>query len=280
MEFKLMNPAKETDLSKMLIEFNNNELKKDIAQAVKKYEGITYTDDNIAEAKADRATLNKFKDALENKRKEIKKAYLVPYEKFEQQIKELVALVDKPILAIDTQVKEYENGLREQKKADIGAFYKTNIHSLNELLPLEKLWNDRWLNVTYKMSDIEKEITETIAKVQDDLAVIINLGSEFEFQIRDVYLKTLDLSTALKEKTRLEEQKARLEAYEKAKEAQNNVASGPRVVIDVPEEEIKTVPPEEEKLEVIDFRVYVTKTQKAALRQFFIDNKIKVGKIQ
>ena len=50
------------------------------------------------------ATLNNFKAAIEDKRKEIKKKCLEPYNAFEADIKELTALIDKPMLAIDAQV--------------------------------------------------------------------------------------------------------------------------------------------------------------------------------
>ena len=55
-----------------IIEFNFDDLKNEITEKVSYYANLVYTDDQIKEAKADRAKLNKFVSALEDKRKEVK----------------------------------------------------------------------------------------------------------------------------------------------------------------------------------------------------------------
>ena len=258
MEFKIISRFKQ-DISKMMIEFNNEELKQQIAEAVKKFANIDYTDGNIAEAKADRAKLRKFVQALEESRIAIKKAYMKPYEEFEAKIKELTSLVEVPINLIDGQVKEYETRLKDEKRISIETLYATTVGSLKELLPLSRIWNDKWLNASYKIKDIGVEIEQTIEKVKDDLAVIIDLGSEFELQLRDKYLSCLDLGETLREKNRLEEQKKRLSAYDMASQGHTE--------------------PEEmgaENVELITFAVRVTKAQKQALGKFILDNKIEI----
>ena len=51
------------------------------------------------------------------------------------------------------------------------------------------------------------------------------------------------------------------------------------VVQFAPGAETAPVPDTSEALEQIDFRVWVTRAQKQAMRQFFISNGIKVGKV-
>lgn len=92
-----------------VIEFNFTELKQEITEKAALYKNMVYTDETIKEAKADKATLNKFITALEDKRKEVKKQCLQPYEDFEKQIRELVAIVDEPVQLINEQVKAYED---------------------------------------------------------------------------------------------------------------------------------------------------------------------------
>lgn len=275
MEFKLMHPAQEQDLSKMMIQFNNEQLKKEISEAVKKYQGIVYSEDKIAEAKADRAALNKFKDALEDRRKAIKREYMKPYEAFEAQIKELVALVDQPIALIDGQIKEFEEKQKQLKWEEISDFYAevADKYKLRELVPLHTIWNGRWLNTTYKMKDIKTEIEETFKKVTNDLAVIKELKTEFELQVQDRYLQDLDLSSALKENTKLLEAKQKKEAYE-ASIRQKAVQAPPaeQNVIDV---EYKPVAQEAEPVQQIDLRFWLTNSQKKLLKQFCLDNGIK-----
>ena len=117
MEFKLINPTSENGFIQA-IEFNFDELKTELSARLEKYENLTYTEDAIKTAKEDRSNLNKFKEAIDKRRKEIKKLCLKPYEEFEKRIKELVFLVDKPVMAIDTQIKNFELQKAEAKKAD------------------------------------------------------------------------------------------------------------------------------------------------------------------
>lgn len=55
------------------INFNFEELKNEITTKSELYKNMVYTDDTIKTAKEDRASLNKFIKALEDKRKEVKK---------------------------------------------------------------------------------------------------------------------------------------------------------------------------------------------------------------
>ena len=263
------------------IEFNFDELKQKLTERVKFYNSLTYTEDEIRTAKSDRATLNKFKEAIENRRKEIKKAHMKPYEDFEKKIKEIVAMIDEPIQAIDGQVKAFEDKVKAEKRSEIESFYGQEIGDLKDLLSLEKLWNEKWLNATYSIKAIQEEIKGNIAKVENDLEVISGLKSEYEFQIKDVYLQRLDLSVALQEKARLEDQKAKQEEYQRKLAEQKDQAE-PAVFV-APNEILPTREPQEEEIEEeveqLDFRVWVTKGQKDLLRQFLIDNNIRYGRV-
>lgn len=277
------------------IDFNFEELRQELTVRLETYKGLVYTDESIGEAKKDRASLNKFKEAIETERKEIKKRYLEPYETFEKKIKQLVALVDAPIVAIDSQVKGYEQLLRERKKADITAYYESKIGILSDVLPLEHIYSDRWLNATFKDKDWQDAISKAIERTASDLKTISELHSEYELQIKDAYLRTLDLSAALNEKTRLEAQKARLAEYE-ARQAEIAVAK------EAEEREAQNLPPEPEIIHntqkpapiytpmftapeqpitrQIDFRVWATDEQLASLKVFLKNNNIKFGKVE
>ena len=71
MEFKIYNPQEEGFLKE--IDWNYEELKTEIQKKANDYMNLVYTEDQIKDAKKDRAKLNKFVTALEDKRKEIKK---------------------------------------------------------------------------------------------------------------------------------------------------------------------------------------------------------------
>ena len=103
----IIHKPKEEDFVQS-IEFNYDELKVELQKSLEKYKGITYNDEQIKIAKQDRAKLNKFKNALNEKKKDLKKKCLEPYEAFEVKIKELMGMVDDPIDEIDKQIKSFE----------------------------------------------------------------------------------------------------------------------------------------------------------------------------
>lgn len=275
------------------IEFNYEELKKELAQRLEVYNTIAYSEDEIRSAKDDRAKLRKLKEAIDNRRKDIKKQCLAPYEDFEKKTKEIIAMIDKPIAVIDGQVKAYEEKVKAEKRQQIEVYYLSVIGDLKELLPLNRIWNDKWLNTTCSMKSIEEEITSVISKVRNDLEVIANLNSECDFQIKDVYLRTLDLSVALQEKARLEDLKVKQSEYE-AKKVQraekpappdfSNLKPGDVVDFSgaITAESNSTAQPEPQEEEVvqIDFRVWATKAQLQSLKEFLKANNIKYGKAE
>ena len=71
MELKIYNPQEEGFLKE--IDWNYEELKIEIQGKANDYMNLVYTADQVKDAKKDRANLNKFVEALESKRKEIKK---------------------------------------------------------------------------------------------------------------------------------------------------------------------------------------------------------------
>ena len=199
-----------------MIKFNNEELIKELTEKLGHYNSLIYTDTEIKTAKTDRATLNKFKEAIDKRRKEIKVNCMKPYTDFETKVKQIIEMIDRPILAIDTQVKTYEQKVKTEKRAEIIAFFNESIGELAELVPIEKVWIEKWLNAAETMKAIKNDITLVLTKAKKDLEVISGLQSEFGLQIRETYLISLNLTAALQEKTRLEEQKAKQEAYNKA----------------------------------------------------------------
>ena len=160
-----MELAVKTDLERELpkrIDFNYEQLKGQLAEKLTRYQGLVVTEDGIKEAKADKTALNKLRTALDEKRKEVKKDCMRPYEDFEAKVKELISMVDQPMLAIDKQIKTFDERKKEEKRAEIVGLFQEKIGSLAALLPFEKFFNSRWLNVTYKMSDIQKELSDSI----------------------------------------------------------------------------------------------------------------------
>ncbi|RAI09711.1 MAG: hypothetical protein DKM23_08265 [Candidatus Melainabacteria bacterium] len=266
------------------IKFNYEELKGGLQESLKKYQNLVYTSQNIKEAKDDRATLNALKKSLNDEKIKIKKEFEVPYKDFEDKIKELIELVDKPASEIDKQVKIFEEAEKVKKRESIENIYAENIGSYADLIPLQQIYDSRWENKTYKETDIKKEIQDIVKKADSDIKVIAELKSEFEFQIKDTYFRTLDLGQALVEKQRLEKQKELLTTIKQQQvevkvDSINNIDSVDSVRyavgIDNSNEESTSV---EEKMISVAFRVECTESQLKALGEFMKANGIKYGR--
>lgn len=202
-------------------EANFGELKKDLQEKVSKYENMIYNDNEIAQAKKDRADLNKLKKAINDKRIAMEKEYMQPFNEFKAKVNEILALLDKPILAIDTQVKNYEAQLVEAKKQWIEATFKQK--SPFNWIKLEQIYNSKWLNSSFTKKSIEEEMDLSFSMIETELKSIDTL--DYKEQALEVYKETLSLSMALdkvkqiKELDKiLEEQKAKAEVKEEIKE--------------------------------------------------------------
>lgn len=289
MELKIINPNEDGFLKK--IEWNFEEIKSEVALKIDEYKTLVYSDENIKTAKADVATLRKFYKALDDKRKDIKKKCLEPYERFEKEMKEILGLVNEPILLIDRQIKEAEEIKKQEKKKQIKEFYEENIGSLKQLLPLESIFKAEYMNVTKPMKSIQEEIKAKIEKVAEDLKTIEELHTQYELQIKDYYIRTLDLSLALRENSRLIELEKRLER-EKEEKKEKQLEQEQQEQVEVKKEEaVKVVPViqkkepmiEEKTEEVVEvssiytvgLNVEGTREELDLFCKFLIENKIK-----
>lgn len=101
------------------ISFNYEELKAELTEKVAFYETLVYTDDQVKDAKADRATLNKLKKTLNDERIRREKEYMQPFNEFKAHVNEIIGIIDKPIAVIDKRVKEFEDQKKANKQKDI-----------------------------------------------------------------------------------------------------------------------------------------------------------------
>lgn len=293
-----------TDLETSLpatIDFNYEQLKLELSKSLQKYQNIVVTEDTIPLAKNDRATLRKLSEAVDNKRKMVKKACLAPYEDFERKAKELMAMIDEPIIAIDQQVKAFEEAKKQAKHSALLQFYRSNIKSLVDLLPFEKVLPEKWANTAMTVKKLNEEMLQRIEKARNDIKIIQAMDLPYTEQMLSVYLDTLDMGAALAEKKRFEEQQKALEAV-KMREAEAELMEAAKRRTEVsatpaPPDFSKLKPGDvvsfegatvsgdsparqlEQTVNVIDFRVYATDEQLKALAAFMKSNGIRYGRV-
>lgn len=215
MEFRLINPTEDGFLR--VIKWNKEELEAAVRQKIANYENVVYTEDNMKQAKADRAELNGLIKDIEDRRKIVKKIINEPYILFEAELKDILALIQEPVGLIDKQVKAFEDQQKEEKKSKIRAAYDEVIGDLESVLPFDKVFDNRYLNQTYKLATAQADIKSKVEKVRTDLETIDSLESKYKLNAKDVYIKTLDLSKALAENKRLSDLEEKLEAEKRRK---------------------------------------------------------------
>lgn len=281
MEIQIFNPTQAQPLPE--ISWNYAELKQQLEAGLASYKGLAYGDDQIGEAKKDRARLNKLADAIDGKRKEMKSLYLRPYEAFEAQAKELVGMVKATVKEIDDQVKAYEATKKEEKHQSILEQYHAMIGNLAELVPYERLHNPKWLNVSVGMGAICQELGGKIDRITAGLAAIdgLQLPPELAGPVKSTFLQDFDLAAALAEKDRLQRQQEELARYEAAKAAQANQM--PPAAPAIPMATQSAPRPEEsptaEEIFTVDFRIRATRAQLQGLKQAMINLGIKPERI-
>lgn len=276
------------------IKFNFEDLKSEIQAKAHEYEVSVYTEDNIKAAKADRASLNKLKKALNDERIRREKAYMKPFNEFKAQINELIGLIDKPILAIDSQIKGYEDSKKDEKRQEIIEMWDKK--DKPEFLGFDRIYNPKWLNATVSMKKIEEDMDLLIATVKANLDTLDSLP-EFGFEAKEVYKTTLDLQRAIAEGQRLAEiQKRKEEAERQQAELKKALKDEEERIKNEPDADNKPVevatetpyPPtetiENASVEVqrawVGFKAYLSKEEARKLGQFLTENNITIKKIE
>lgn len=291
LELRIISPQENGFVQE--IEWNNEELKTAIAKKMEDYKGLVFTEETIADGKKDRADLNKLRGAIDNERKRIKKMCMEPYDKFEKEVKEVLGLVDEQINAIDVQIKEVEQIKREEKRKAVQELFESI--GFQKFVTLEMIWDEKWLNASVTLSKVENQMKETMYRIGEEVGTISRLP-EFSFEAMEVYKKTLDLTQAIKKgqeladiQKRKEEALARQKAEEERRKAEE-AATGKES--ENPEEAADThdAPKKAEENDYtrvvsepvmrIDFRVWGTKEQILALRDYMKQNNLKFGKVK
>lgn len=275
------------------IDFNYEELKAELTSKVSFYETLVYTDDQIKDAKADKANLNKLKRALNDERIRREKEYMQPFNVFKAQINEIIGIIDKPIAVIDEQVKAFDEKRKAEKQKAIEELFSQI--GFQNFVTLEKIWDPKWLNASTSMKSIEDQMKSRMYEIGNDVLTLHNLP-EFGFEATEIYKQTLDINVAVSEAKKMSEiakKKAEAEARRKAEEearkaaeearkaeeerkAQERAAEEQRAAMAkamTPPEEVQPTPvqevqPEPQKM-VVKFEVELTTDDAAALREFF-----------
>lgn len=277
-----------------MIEFNYEELKTQVGNALAKYSNLVFTPETAKDGKKTLADLRRFRTAIEDKRKDVKAKCLEPYNEFESKVKEIVALVDKPIAAIDVQLKTYEAEAKKAKMDGLRSYFNEQAlnASVQDIASWDMALNLKWENVSFTLNNAQAEIDEYIAQVAREVIRLNNMQSEYKFEMLEEYKRTNSLDRALAKgeelrqiaakKAEHEERQKHLAEQAKGQEKQLGAELGHTNVLGKMEikpgafDGGKTVsftnsseqPKESEQIMTLRFRVFGNREQLLALRDF------------
>lgn len=182
------------------------------------YSPDKYTGDADS-AKKDRAELNKAKSAIATSRRNIINELMKPYQDFEERCKALEKKIDLASRALDKIVEQKENEEKEAKRQRIQLYWNSKNF---ELFPIERVFNSKWLNKTYKEADITREIDNVIERTYKELKAVekyceLNGITESADILKANYLVSLDMTSTLEYAEQLQKKKelAEKEAVER-----------------------------------------------------------------
>lgn len=264
---------------------NAKQIRDMVKEALPMYDISNYNDDNIDQAKKDKAALNKAAKALNAKRLEIEKEFMKPFGEFKEVVTETVKLIGECSAKIDTVIKQNEQQYKDKKEATIREYF---LERNSNLVDFSKIFKPAWLNKTTSMKSVQSEIDNIISRIDGEIESLKNVSLEDFDVLRTFYMGTLDLSSTLQYANRLKEQRERARLAEenrrkteeeaKEKAQTNTVQTNVEKEVQKPQEQIPVQP--EQTLHIRAFKVRATKEQIFALADFMNENGIEFKKIE
>jgi hypothetical protein len=226
------------------------------------YKPENYGPDDIPACKRDKAELNSASKRLNDKRIELERKFMEPFVEFKDIVRQTTDLIDSGAKALDAVVTAKEAEAKEQKRAEIEAFW---VEQAFNLITLDQVFDPSWLNLTAKKKGVEEAIVAKIAKVKDDLAILGRVGEE---EAQAYYLTTLNLDAALKKADEVKAARERLAAAKPAPIAPEPAPiPEPEAPVTLTFERTPDAPVQDDTVETV-FRVRCTVQQRNELASY------------
>lgn len=194
---------------------NAEKIRDMVKAALPQYSIENYSSSDVAKAKEDKSKLNKAAKALNDERIKIEKEWMKPFGDFKEVVTETVSLIKNCVASIDTIIKEDDERTKNAKREQVERLAETcGLEVVG--IKLEKIWNEKWLNKTTSLKSIEKEITEKVASIKNDLETLKTFAEDYDALVT-YYKENLNLSETVAYANRLiEARKAKAEVKQEA----------------------------------------------------------------
>jgi len=220
-----------TDATLGTIDDNFAELKVAVAKKVMKYQGLIFADEDIKDAKSTKSELSSMINTIETSRKAIKKKWNDPYMDFEKRVKEVVALIEKPMIDIDVQIKDFEERRKIKKEAEVRLQKTKLLSAVSEehqafVLGCGIAWDERWLNATMTMNKVTEDIQGQIDHIISEVTSLQDIceGDEMLPDLLGVYMTTKDLASSLQKRKTIMAERETVRKMQEAAAARKQAA--------------------------------------------------------
>lgn len=244
-------------------------IKADVSQRVNEAMELVCTEDTVQIVKTKRAELNKEFKEWEERRKDVKNAIMAPYNQFEASYKECITDVFKYADGeFKRKIDAVENELKENKRAEVKAYFEEYLVSKNITMPLTFECANINVTLSASLKSLKEQAKSFIDRVCDDLNLIETQEYKDEIYLEYNGAWFLNVSGAITTVVN------RHKAIEEAKRAEEERKTKEQAVTAAVEkvEEVLTPPTVEEPTLTVKFTVRGTKAKLKALKEFLQNN--------
>lgn len=267
---------------------NAKAIKQLVDERIKQYDISSYSSNDIAKCKEDKAVLNKAAKALNDKRIALEKEWNTPFEEFKETIKETVDTIKLAASNIDAIIKKEDEKQKAAKYEEIKAIAE-RVGLTETGVSLSLVFSSKWNNKTTSIKSIEKELTERVKEIRDSLKALGEFGGDIATAAIARYKEDLSLTNALTFANKMQSEKAQAkdeQTQETVSESTNqpepnqvNVSPAPQSEPDSQADSIDAfndalgIPPVVRKPVVFpkSYTIYATEEQFSDIEQYLTD---------
>lgn len=231
------------------------------------YKDITFTDDQVKQAKDEKANINKFKKRVADFRKEITTKWNEPLQRFVDTVKTTETILTDTYDLINNQIQVYENKTKQDKEEQVKTYFQ-ELCTKHNITFVE--YEKAGINVTLSasMKSLKEQAKEYVEKIAGEINLINT--QEYPEEIMIEYEKTLDVAKAI------QDVKERHERLEKQEEEKQEVPTDQEMKEKI--EEVLKAPKEiddEDEILEMTFKVIGTRKQLKEIKKYMEERGIK-----
>ncbi len=204
------------------IESNLDALEARVDEIIAPYIGAKFdiTDsEQVKLARGIMADLNKDKNAIDTRRKEIKKIYSEPLKAFETRVNQITHKISEARDAIKVQVDQADKAFRDYRYNVLLTEYEGCVGDVANVIPFEAVLDTKWLGRSISEKKACELLQDKAINALNGFKTLQEQELHHKEEVMHRYAQTLDLMGALEFEVQLNARDAELAKFQEAQEA-------------------------------------------------------------